>query len=243
MLEQTDAFLNDLTGKVLEQKQEHRTAEEIAASAAAEAEKAAEGSQKKEFYQLAHSIFEPIDKQPDILVGGQLKDYQIKGLQWMVSLYNNNLNGILADEMGLGKTIQTIALVSYLMESKSHNGPFLILAPLSTLNNWKIEFERWAPSVQKVVYSGSKSARRYLQTNYLRNANFNVLLTTYEFVMRDISVLSKIKWTYIIIDEGHRIKSKASKLTQILTSKYPAKHRLLLTGAPLSRLDSVAELN
>lgn len=57
--------------------------------------------------------------------------YQVKGLEWMVSLYNNNLNGILADEMGLGKTIQTISLITYLMETKKVNGPFLIIVPLS----------------------------------------------------------------------------------------------------------------
>lgn len=57
--------------------------------------------------------------------------WQIKGLEWLVSLYNNNLNGILADEMGLGKTIQTIALITYLMEHKRLNGPYLIIVPLS----------------------------------------------------------------------------------------------------------------
>jgi SWI/SNF-related matrix-associated actin-dependent regulator of chromatin subfamily A protein 2/4 len=71
-------------------------------------------------------------------------------LEWMVSLYNNSLNGILADEMGLGKTIQTIALVSYLMEKKKNMGPYLIIVPLSTLSNWMLEFEKWAPSVQVI---------------------------------------------------------------------------------------------
>jgi len=60
---------------------------------------------------------------------------QVKGLEWMVSLYNNNLNGILADEMGLGKTIQTIALISHLMEKKRANGPFLIIVPLSSVSH------------------------------------------------------------------------------------------------------------
>lgn len=66
--------------------------------------------------------------------------FQIKGLEWLVSLYNNNLNGILADEMGLGKTIQTIALITYLMEHKRLNGPYLIIVPLSwahTLLLWQ----------------------------------------------------------------------------------------------------------
>ncbi|VDQ14260.1 unnamed protein product [Trichobilharzia regenti] len=70
-------------------------------------------------------------EQASILVHGRLKEYQLRGLEWLVSLYNNNLNGILADEMGLGKTIQTIALITYLMEKKRVNGPFLIIVPLS----------------------------------------------------------------------------------------------------------------
>jgi SWI/SNF-related matrix-associated actin-dependent regulator of chromatin subfamily A member 2/4 len=66
-----------------------------------------------------------------MMVNGKLKEYQVKGLQWLVSLYNNNLNGILADEMGLGKTIQTIALLTYLIEKKKVSGPYLIIVPLS----------------------------------------------------------------------------------------------------------------
>jgi SNF2 family DNA or RNA helicase len=80
----------------------------------------------------------------------------------MVSLYNNNLNGILADEMGLGKTIQTIALLAYLMEVKGNKGPFLIVVPLSTINNWSLEFEKWAPDIVKVRCAGARAhATRY----------------------------------------------------------------------------------
>ena len=60
-----------------------------------------------------------------------MKEYQLKGLEWMVSLYNNQLNGILVDEMGLEKMIQTISLITYLIEKKKQNGPFLIIVPLS----------------------------------------------------------------------------------------------------------------
>ena len=73
----------------------------------------------------------------------------------MVSLYNNNLNGILADEMGLGKTIQTISLLCYLIETKKNFGPYFIIVPLSTLSNWSNEFEKWAPSIKKIIYKGS----------------------------------------------------------------------------------------
>lgn len=104
--------------------------------------------EEQTYYSIAHTVHEMVTEQASILVNGQLKEYQVKGLEWMVSLYNNNLNGILADEMGLGKTIQTIALITYLMEKKKVMGPFLIIVPLSTISNWMLEFEKWAPSVQ-----------------------------------------------------------------------------------------------
>ena len=83
------------------------------------------------YYSIAHSSSEMVTEQASIMINGRLKEYQVRGLEWMVSLYNNNLNGILADEMGLGKTIQTIGLITYLMEKKKINGPFLIIVPLS----------------------------------------------------------------------------------------------------------------
>lgn len=90
----------------------------------------------KVYYNLTHTKKEKVDRQPFLLEGGELKSYQILGLEWMVSLYNNKLNGVLADEMGLGKTIQTIALFCYLIENKKTNGPFLVIVPLSTMSNW-----------------------------------------------------------------------------------------------------------
>lgn len=88
-------------------------------------------TEEQTYYSIAHTVHESVTEQASIMVNGQLKEYQTKGLEWLVSLFNNNLNGILADEMGLGKTIQTIALVTYLMEKKKVNGPFLIIVPLS----------------------------------------------------------------------------------------------------------------
>ncbi len=108
-----------------------------------------------------------------------------------MSLYNNSLNGILADEMGLGKTIQTIGLITYLMEKKKNMGPYLIIVPLSTLSNWVMEFEKWAPSVTVVPYKGSPQARRSTQSQ-MRASKFNVLVTTYEYIIKDKAVLSKV---------------------------------------------------
>lgn len=186
----------------------------------------------RNYYALAHSTLEIIKEQPASLNGGTLKEYQIKGLEWMVSLYNNNLNGILADEMGLGKTIQTIALLTYLVEKKKQNGPFLIILPLSTMSNWMLEFEKWAPSILTLSYKGSPQHRR--STSYqIKAGKFNVILTTYEYVMKDKAILSKVRWKYMIVDEGHRMKNHHCKLTQVLNTHYNAPHRILLTGTPL----------
>jgi len=184
------------------------------------------------YYSVAHRIRERVTKQSSLLIGGMLKPYQIQGLEWLVSLYNNNLNGILADEMGLGKTIQTIALITYLMEVKKVNGPYLIIVPLSTLANWVNEFEKWSPAVSTIVFKGNPQTRKNLGYT-LRNGKFNVLLTTYEYIIKDKALLAKIKWRYMIIDEGHRMKNHHCKLTQILNTYYIAPHRLLLTGTPL----------
>ncbi|XP_041792162.1 probable global transcription activator SNF2L2 [Chelmon rostratus] len=184
------------------------------------------------YYGVAHAVIERVEKQSSLLINGTLKHYQIQGLEWMVSLYNNNLNGILADEMGLGKTIQTIALITYLMELKRLNGPFLIIVPLSTLSNWVYELDKWAPSVVKIAYKGTPALRRGFVPQ-LRSGKFNVLLTTYEYIIKDKQILAKIRWKYMIVDEGHRMKNHHCKLTQVLNTHYVAPRRLLLTGTPL----------
>ncbi|KAM8865300.1 putative global transcription activator SNF2L2 [Synchiropus picturatus] len=184
------------------------------------------------YYGVAHAVIERVEKQSSLLINGTLKHYQIQGLEWMVSLYNNNLNGILADEMGLGKTIQTIALITYLMEHKRLNGPYLIIVPLSTLSNWVYELDKWAPSVVKIAYKGTPGLRRGLVPQ-LRSGKFNVLITTYEYIIKDKQILAKIRWKYMIVDEGHRMKNHHCKLTQVLNTHYVAPRRLLLTGTPL----------
>ena len=107
------------------------------------------------------------------------------------------LISILADEMGLGKTIQTIALITYLMDIKKNNGPFLIIVPLSTLSNWMNEFDKWAPSTVALAYKGTPQHRRNVQ-GQLRAGRFNALVTTYEYVIKDKAVLSKVNYLIAI---------------------------------------------
>ena len=136
LLKQTGSFLKQLTNSVKQQQRSvvERYGGNISESSdESETEEQGggdEGEKKVDYYEVAHRIKEDVKQQSGNLVGGTLKEYQLKGLQWMLSLYNNNLNGILADEMGLGKTIQTISLITYLIERKQQLGPFLVIVPL-----------------------------------------------------------------------------------------------------------------
>lgn len=242
LLRQTNSFLGSLATAVKVQQHETSTMEKIdkGEDASVEAPKEEEKiDENTDYYEVAHHIKEQVTKQPDLLVGGKLKDYQLKGLEWMVSLYNNHLNGILADEMGLGKTIQSIALVTYLIEKKHETGKFLIIVPLSTITNWTLEFNRWAPSIKKIVYKGSQPQRKAMSYD-IRAGDFTVLLTTYEYVIRDRPMLAKFHWADMIIDEGHRLKNTHSKLFKTLTQYYRTRNRLILTGTPLQ--NSLPEL-
>lgn len=236
LLKQTDGFLKHLAASV--KQQQRNSAERYGDIDVPEDDVSGSddegegGAPKVDYYEVAHRVKEEIKVQPGLLVGGTLKEYQVKGLQWMISLYNNNLNGILADEMGLGKTIQTISLLTYLIEKKMQRGPFLVIVPLSTLTNWNLEFEKWAPSIKRIVYKGNPIQRKS-QQQQIRWGDFQVLLTTYEYIIKDRPILSKIKWVHMIVDEGHRMKNSNSKLSQTLTQYYHTRYRLILTGTPL----------
>ncbi|KAI8605478.1 SNF2 family N-terminal domain-containing protein [Dissophora ornata] len=172
-------------------------------------------------------------RQPRLVTGGVLRDYQLAGVEWMISLYENGLNGILADEMGLGKTLQTIAFLAYLRE-KGVWGPFLVVAPLSTLANWVMEFERFVPGIPVELYHGTPDEREHKRNHKLKklDSKFPIVVTSYEIVVRDRKYLSKYQWKYIIVDEGHRLKNMDCKLIRELKS-YHSANRMLLTGTPL----------
>ncbi|CAI9292151.1 unnamed protein product [Lactuca saligna] len=260
-LSQTEDYLQKLGSKITAAKNQQEVAEVAnAASAAARAQGLSEeevraaascageevmirnrfsemnapqdGSSVSKYYTLAHAVNEKVIRQPSMLRCGTLRDYQLVGLQWMLSLYNNKLNGILADEMGLGKTVQVMALIAYLMEFKSNYGPHLIIVPNAVLVNWKSELHSWLPNVSCIYYVGNKDQRSKLFSQEVCAMKFNVLVTTYEFIMYDRSKLSRVDWKYIIIDEAQRMKDRESVLARDL-DKYRCQRRLLLTGTPL----------
>jgi ATP-dependent DNA helicase len=174
--------------------------------------------------------------QPSNLVGGTLMPYQLEGLQWLLSLWENGLSGILADEMGLGKTIQIISLIAYLRQQNTP-GPFIIAGPLATVTNWLNEMKKWLPSCPVILYHGSRPERDEIRKKFMPVANeksmdFPVVITSFEILMIDRPHLERYLWQYIILDEGHRIKNRNCRLVRELKS-FRSVSRLLLTGTPI----------
>jgi len=172
--------------------------------------------------------------QPSLVRGGEMRSYQLQGVEWLVSLYENGLNGILADEMGLGKTVQCIALFAHLI-SMGVPGPFLVVGPLSTVGNWVREVKKWCPDVGVILYHGTKEERDSIRAKQLHPKNVKknpIVVTSYEITMRDRKYLQRFKWKYIVVDEGHRLKNVNCKLISELKT-YSSANRLLLTGTPL----------
>jgi SWI/SNF-related matrix-associated actin-dependent regulator of chromatin subfamily A member 5 len=176
--------------------------------------------------------------QPSIIEFGKLRHYQLEGLNWMIRLNANGINGILADEMGLGKTLQSIAVLAYMYEHLGIRGPHIILVPKSTLSNWMNEIARWCPTLRAIRFHGTKDERARLVEEELRpgakdsERDWDVLVTTYEVANMEKRALQKFAWRYLIIDEAHRLKNEASLFSQTVRS-LNMQHRLLLTGTPL----------
>ncbi|KAA8908314.1 hypothetical protein TRICI_004800 [Trichomonascus ciferrii] len=169
----------------------------------------------------------------------QLKEYQIKGLNWLANLYEQGINGILADEMGLGKTVQSISVMAYLAETHNIWGPFLVIAPASTLHNWQQEISKFIPDFKALPYWGNSKDRKVLrkfwdrkQLTYTKDSPFHVLITSYQLVVADAQYFQRIRWQYMILDEAQAIKSSNSARWKSLLD-FQCRNRLLLTGTPI----------
>ncbi|KAI4345461.1 hypothetical protein L6164_012585 [Bauhinia variegata] len=165
-------------------------------------------------------------------IQGKMRDYQLAGLNWLIRLYENGINGILADEMGLGKTLQTISLLGYLHEFRGITGPHMVVAPKSTLGNWMNEIRRFCPVLHAVKFLGNPDERRHIRENLLVAGKFDVCVTSFEMAIKEKSALRRFSWRYIIIDEAHRIKNENSLLSKTMRL-YKTNYRLLITGTPL----------
>ncbi|XP_022614806.1 chromodomain-helicase-DNA-binding protein 1-like isoform X2 [Seriola dumerili] len=165
------------------------------------------------------------------LRGIQLRPYQLVGVQWLTQCLKNQQGCILGDEMGLGKTCQTISLLVYMSGALGKKGPFLVLSPLSVMENWRKELECFSPSLTVLCYKGDKERRAEIQRG-TDIQDFHVLLTTYELCLKDASFLRRWKWKVLVVDEAHRLKNQNSLLHKTLT-EFSVGFRVLLTGTPI----------
>lgn len=179
-----------------------------------------------------------IREQPSYIKHGQLRDFQITGLNFLAYNWCRSKNVILADEMGLGKTVQTVSFINWLRHDRGQEGPFIVIVPLTTIPAWADTFDNWTPDVNYVIYTGKEASRSIIRDYELlidgniRRPKFNVLLTTYEYILSDVNFLSQVKWQFMAIDEAHRLKNRESKLYQVLLD-FKAPSRLLITGTPV----------
>ncbi|KAK3575576.1 hypothetical protein QTP86_030436 [Hemibagrus guttatus] len=165
------------------------------------------------------------------LTGVTLKPYQLHGVRWLTQCMKTLRGCILGDEMGLGKTCQAISLMMYARGHLRTKKPFLVLCPLTAVDNWMFEITRFSPSLSVVWYKGDKNERAEILRN-MEKKPFDILLIHYEICQNDAPALKRWKWNILVVDEAQRVKNEFSKLHQTLT-EFSVDFRLLLTGTPI----------
>lgn len=187
-----------------------------------------------------------LEEQPSYIQGGELREFQLKGLNFLALNWTRSNNVILADEMGLGKTVQTVSFLSWLRNDRDQEGPFLVVAPLSVIPAWCDTFNHWAPDLNYVVYLGPEAARSTIREHELlinnnpKKPKFNVLVTSYDYILLDADFLRTIKWQVLAVDEAHRLKNRDSQLYGKLVS-FNTPCKVLITGTPIQ--NNLAELS
>lgn len=170
-------------------------------------------------------------------INAQLREYQVRGFGWMMTLARNSLGGILADDMGLGKTLQTIVYIRAMLDGPEKQHPhFLIVCPSSIIYNWMDEFQSFAPDVRACVVTGVPEERKKLIDAY---ESVDVLITSYPLMRRDVGLYRKIVFGTVFLDEAQFIKNAASQSAQSV-KLLSADHRFALTGTPIE--NSLSEL-
>lgn len=153
-----------------------------------------------------------------------LRPYQIDGYQWIARLNSWGAGALLADDMGLGKTVQTIAFLLL----KAQEGASLVVAPASVAPNWKVELEKFAPSLNTIILNFATDRRKAI-----RDAGPNdIIITTYGILLSEQDTINARKWNVACLDEAHIIKNRGAK-TSAAAMKIQADNRVILTGTPV----------
>ncbi|KAJ3069685.1 hypothetical protein HDU98_007272 [Podochytrium sp. JEL0797] len=165
------------------------------------------------------------------MVTATLKDYQLKGLEFLAWMVDNGMNAILGDEMGLGKTLQTLSMLAYMKES-GRGGPFLVVCPLSVLSSWEAEIKRWTPTFKFIRFHGPLNERNSIKKRCTKE-KFDIYLTTYEQLVAEAGWFRVSRgWRCVVLDEGHKIKNDKANMSAVVYS-IPSQYRFILTGTPL----------
>lgn len=214
------------------------------------------------------NLWTKLEESPKFKDENTLRPYQLEGLNWLMYCWYNRQSCIIADEMGLGKTVQSVAFLDQLYKV-GIKGPFLIIAPLSTIPHWERTVINWT-DLNCVVFHGSSAARATIQkyefyytdpqtgarvksvvpetvkkslgasANGFNSHKFDVVITTYEMAMSGATALKSVgEWRAVVVDEAHRLKNKTSKVGEVLKT-FKMEHKLLLTGTPIQ--NSLEEL-
>ncbi|CAN0169884.1 unnamed protein product, partial [Ectocarpus fasciculatus] len=227
----------------------YATDQEVLDGAAADEEELEAEEEKKEQKKVDDWKLKLYEKSKQYKNGFSLRFYQIEGLNWLLGCWYTKRSSILADEMGLGKTAQVCSFLDHLAEVEGVKGPFLIVVPLSTIEHWKREAEGWT-HLSACVYhdiTGGKDTRDvireyewYFKGRSRRLLKFNILITTYDDLIKDYEELAEIPWRVVVVDEAHRLRNINSKLIECMRSvvakgvtAFGYQHRILMTGTPL----------
>ncbi len=156
-----------------------------------------------------------------------MRNYQKTGFKWLKTLAMYSLGGILADDMGLGKTLQIISL--FLSEKCITDKPSIVICPNSLVYNWKSELDRFAPEITALIINGTQKQRTELISDI---NNYELIITSYDLIKRDIEFYKDIEFKYCILDEAQYIKNSTTqnaKAVKLLISDI----RFALTGTPI----------
>jgi SNF2-related domain/SNF2 Helicase protein/Helicase conserved C-terminal domain len=183
---------------------------------------------------------------------GELRPYQQRGVAWLQMLERLGLGACLADDMGLGKTATVLALLQneHLttaaepgMKGGAEGGPTLVICPTSVAGNWARESERFTPDLAVLMHHGATRAREAAFEKAAAAAD--IVITTYALATRDRTVLAKVPWRRIVLDEAQNVKNPEAKQTKAVRA-LPSPRKVALTGTPvenhLGELWSIMEI-
>jgi superfamily II DNA or RNA helicase len=179
---------------------------------------------------LAHGFKKSQQSETTIAPSGltaTLRQYQQSGLRWLQFLREAGVGGVLADDMGLGKTVQALAHILLEKEEGRLTVPFLVICPTSLVPNWLAEAKKLTPDLSVLGYHGASRQSRLFELD-----RFDVVVTSYQTVLRDISILEKFSFYGVLLDEAQAIKNSSGKVRQAIF-KLKCLHKISLTGTPI----------